>query len=194
MILAASTASTPAVQTYTKGSGSSFYPSWTVALGGATNGQIFSVNPTTLGSWLTASPLSGAYGTSNTITFQATGGIDALAAQSTPYTQVVHISVSGYADTTVSISLVVSNPTATLSSGNFGKILTANDPRILEYPTKTLSLSVQVGPKRRVPIWRFCSSIVRIGPLDEMCHQTETHSFWGHLRIERGTPIASLAT
>lgn len=109
------TASTPSVQTYTKGSGSSYYPSWTVTLGGATNGQIYNVNPTTLGSWLTASPLSGAYGTSNTITFQATGGIDSLAAQSTPYTQVVHISVSGYADTMVSIGVVITNPSATLS-------------------------------------------------------------------------------
>ncbi len=109
------TATTPAVQTYIAGSGSGSYPSWTVTLGGATNGQVYTVNAATLGSWLTASPMSGAYGTSNAIVFQATGGIASLTAQSTPYTQTVHISVSGYADTTVTISLVVSNPAPTLS-------------------------------------------------------------------------------
>jgi uncharacterized protein (TIGR03437 family) len=109
------TATTPSTQSYTKGSGSSYYPSWTVTLAGATTGQIYSVNPTTLGSWLTASPMSGAFGTSNVITFQATGGIDALAAQAAPYTQTVHISVPGYADTTVNVSVVVNNPSATLS-------------------------------------------------------------------------------
>lgn len=109
------TATTPAPQTYVKASGSAHYPSWTVTLGGATDGQIYTVNPATLGSWLTASPMSGAYGTANTIIFQATGGIDSLAASSTPYTQTVHISISGYADTTVTISLLVANPASTLS-------------------------------------------------------------------------------
>jgi uncharacterized protein (TIGR03437 family) len=109
------TATTPAVQTYTKGSGALYYPTWTVTLGGAATGQIYTVNQATLGSWLTASPMSGAYGTANTILFQATGGIDALTAQNAVYTQVVHISVSGYADTTVSIGLLVANPAPTLS-------------------------------------------------------------------------------
>lgn len=109
------TTTTPPVQTYVTGSGSGAYPSWTVTLGGATTGQVYTVNAATLGSWLTASPMSGVYGTSNTIVFQATGGITALTAQSTPYTQTVHISVSGYADTTVTISLVVSSPAPTLS-------------------------------------------------------------------------------
>jgi hypothetical protein len=109
------TAATPSVQTYTKGSGPSYYPTWTVNLGGATAGQIFTVNPATLGPWLTATPMSGAYGTTNSILFQANGGIDSLAAQNAPYTQTVHISVQGYADTTVNISLSVANPAATLS-------------------------------------------------------------------------------
>lgn len=109
------TATTPPVQTYVKGAGSSGYPSWTVTLGGATSGQIYTVNPATLGSWLTASPMSGVYGSANTIIFQATGGIDSLAPQSAPYAQTVHISVSGYADTMVNINLMVTNPAATLS-------------------------------------------------------------------------------
>lgn len=109
------TAATPSVQSYTKGSGASFYPTWTVNLGGATAGQIFTVNPATLGAWLTATPMSGAYGTTNSILFQANGGIDSLAAQNAVYTQTVHIAVQGYADTTVNISLSVANPAATLS-------------------------------------------------------------------------------
>jgi hypothetical protein len=105
----------PSTQSYTKGSGSANYPSWTVTLSGATTGQIYNVNPASLGSWLNASPMSGAFGTSNTITFQASGGIDSLAPQSNPYTQTVHLSVSGYSDTIVTISLVVTNPAATLT-------------------------------------------------------------------------------
>jgi uncharacterized protein (TIGR03437 family) len=111
------TALTPATQTYTTGSGSSYYPTWTVTLSGATNGQVYGVSPTSLGSWLSASPLSGTFNSlgSNTIVFQATGGIDSLTAQSTPYSQTVHIQISGYADTTVAISLLVKSPAATLS-------------------------------------------------------------------------------
>lgn len=109
------TTSTPATQTYVKGSGSARYPTWSVTLGGAATGQIYSVVPTSLGSWLTANPMTGAYGTSNTITFQATGGVDALPASSAPYSQTVHISVQGYSDTTVTIPLLVTNPASTLS-------------------------------------------------------------------------------
>ena len=43
------TATTPSTQAYTKGSGSTSYPSWTVTLGGATTGQIYTVNAATLG-------------------------------------------------------------------------------------------------------------------------------------------------
>jgi uncharacterized protein (TIGR03437 family) len=109
------TATTPSVQSYTKGSGAAYYPTWTVNLGGATSGQIFTVNPATLGAWLTATPMSGAYGSTNSILFQATGGIDSLAAQNAAYVQPVHISVQGYADTVVNISLAITNPSATLS-------------------------------------------------------------------------------
>lgn len=109
------TAATPPAQTYVTASGSVNYPSWTVTLGGATNGQVYTVNPATLGPWLSASPMSGVYGTNNAIVFQATGAIDSLPPQSAPYTQTVHLSVSGYADTLVTISLLVKSPAATLS-------------------------------------------------------------------------------
>ncbi len=108
-------ASPPPVQTYTKGSGAANYPTWTVNLSAGTVGQIYTVNQASLGTWLTATPMIGARGTNDSILFQATGGIDSLAAQNAVYVQPVHIGVSGYADTVVNIDLSVSSPASTLS-------------------------------------------------------------------------------
>jgi uncharacterized protein (TIGR03437 family) len=114
-VAAATLTATPAQtsQSYTKGSGFANYPSWTVNLNAPTNPVYFTVDPTTLGTWLTANTTSGTSGLTSSIIFQATSAIDLLAPGT--YSQTVHLKVADYADTTVALKLVVQSPAATLS-------------------------------------------------------------------------------
>ncbi|HME09561.1 MAG TPA: hypothetical protein VKG25_21055 [Bryobacteraceae bacterium] len=74
----------------------------------------FSVDTTTLPSYLTVNAISGTVNGRNTLTFSTTGVADTL----TPGVQNpahVHLKVSGYGDLDLAITLTVSNPSAVLS-------------------------------------------------------------------------------
>jgi uncharacterized protein (TIGR03437 family) len=105
------TVSAAAAKTYVKNSEN--FPSWTVNVS-STTGLYFTVDPTSLPSWLTANAMSG-----NTtsgpvsITFSTTAVLDSLTAGA--QTAAVAFKVAGYANTALAITVNVSNPSSTLT-------------------------------------------------------------------------------
>jgi uncharacterized protein (TIGR03437 family) len=113
-------------------------------------GDAFVVNPTTTPLWLTVTPSSGTAvpahpGPAVSISFNASSGASAL--QAGVYSTNVGISVTGYQDLVIPVSIVVSASASTLSVSNGGSSLSSGNTVTLPYtfgsttyPTATLSL------------------------------------------------------
>jgi uncharacterized protein (TIGR03437 family) len=113
-------------------------------------GDAFVVNATTVPFWLTITPTSGTAipahpGPAVSISFNAGSGASALPAGVT--TTNVGISVTGYQDLVIPVSIVVSSGASTLSVSNSGTPLSSGNTVTLPYtygsttyPTATLSL------------------------------------------------------
>jgi hypothetical protein len=107
------TLSSVATKTYVKNSGS--YPSWTVNVSSSPSGLYFTIDPTSLPNWLTASAMGASASTAGVaITFQATPILDTMTAGNLSASVV--FKVTGYANTVLTIRLVVDNPASTLSA------------------------------------------------------------------------------
>jgi hypothetical protein len=86
-----------------------------------------------------ASPAPGSYGNLGINSFVGPGGLQFDTALSRIFAirEKQKIELRGEAFNILNRANFM-NPTATLSSGNFGKILTANDPRILQIALKLM--------------------------------------------------------
>jgi uncharacterized protein (TIGR03437 family) len=108
------TIATPATKTYTKGATNPIYPSWTVTVDSSLTGLYFSINPTSLPAWLTPSATGGLTTNSGVnITFQATNLLDSMNAG--PQSATVVFQVTGYANASVAVNLVIDNPASKLT-------------------------------------------------------------------------------
>jgi uncharacterized protein (TIGR03437 family) len=119
-------------------------------------GDAFVVNASTVPYWLAITPTSGTAipahpGPAVSISFNASAGASALSAGVT--TANVGISVTGYADLVIPVSIVVSSGASSLSVSNGGSTLSSGNTVTLPYtygsttyPTATLSLMSSDDP------------------------------------------------